>query len=161
MQFNSIQLNLIQLSSIQLYLYSVYYNRNCLKALFRHAEHDPQENMHTNEREYMSDSWANPETSCLTCRIWSGGWICLASMWGCMSCIHSSSCSIHVGFFLEFPNVFLVSDSFIPKPVGNLNTQTKGYSLFLKIRQCLWKIMAAFRLHGLKRQVEYNREPQP
>lgn len=71
---------------------------------------------------------AQPGTSCLTCRVWSGRRICLASMWGCISRIHGSSRSVHVGFFLELTNVFLVSDSFIPKPVGNLSRQTKEHS---------------------------------
>lgn len=70
---------------------------------------------------------ARPGTSCLTCRVWSGRRICLASMWGCISRIHGSSRSVHVGFFLELTNVFLVSDSFIPKPVGNLSRQTKEH----------------------------------
>lgn len=80
----------------------------------------------------MLKRWEKPDTSCLTCRVWRGGWICLASMRGYISRIHSSSCSIHVCFFLKFTNVFLVSDSFIPKPVGNLKTETKQYTLLLK-----------------------------
>ena len=34
----------IQFSSIQLYLYSIYYNTNCLEALFRDPEADPPAN---------------------------------------------------------------------------------------------------------------------
>lgn len=73
----------------------------------------------------MSNSLAEPGTSCLTCRVWSWGWICLASVWGCISRTDGSSRSVHVGFLLELTNVFLVSDSFIPKPVGNLSRQDK------------------------------------
>lgn len=101
---------------------------------------------------HISNSWAEPGTSCLTCRVWSWGWICLASMWGCISRIHGSSRSVHVGFFLELTNVFLVSDSFIPEPVGNLSRQTKEYSLIVTTyyhTEALRKTMAVFSLHGL------------
>lgn len=59
----------------------------------------------------------------LTCRIWSGGRVSLASVWGDVGRVHSSFGSVHVGFFLELSNVFLVSDSFISEPVGNLYKQ--------------------------------------
>lgn len=44
-------------------------------------------------------------------------------MGGDVGCGSSGSGSVHVGFFLEFSNIFLVSDSLISKPVGNLRKQ--------------------------------------
>lgn len=41
-------------------------------------------------------------------------------MGGDVGCGSGGSGSVHVGFFLEFSNVFLVSDSLISKPVGYL-----------------------------------------
>lgn len=76
-----------------------------------------------------------PETSCLTCRVGSGGWVCLASMWGCISRTDGSSRSVHVGLLLELTNVFLVSDSFIPKPVGNLSEKKKKQNAVLFSRK--------------------------
>lgn len=103
------------------------------------------------ERWYMSNSLAEPGTSCLTCRVWSWGWICLASVWGCISRIDGSSRSVHVGFFLELTNVFLVSDSFIPKPVGNLSRQDKrkqGGPLKICTQGIFQGSGVVFSLHG-------------
>ena len=38
-------LDSIQFNSIQFYLYSFYYNTNCLYALYRDPEHDPRANI--------------------------------------------------------------------------------------------------------------------
>lgn len=102
----------------------------------------------------MSNSLAEPGTSCLTCRVWSWGWICLASVWGCISRIDGSSRSVHVGFLLELTNVFLVSDSFIPKPVGNLSRQKNKTRSIVKFPtygafpQAFRRVRVVFSLHG-------------
>lgn len=56
-------------------------------------------------------------------RVWCGGGVCLVVLDGRghgVRCGHSRLCCVEIGFFLELPNVLLVPDSLIAKPVGHL-----------------------------------------
>lgn len=62
-------------------------------------------------------------TSRVRTRVWCGGGVCLVVLDGCghgVCCGHSRLCRVEIGFFLEFPDVLLVPDSLIAKPVGHL-----------------------------------------
>lgn len=53
---------------------------------------------------------------------WIGSWwgVCLAAVSRHTSCIDCGPRCVHIGLFLELADVFLVSDSLVPKPVWYL-----------------------------------------
>lgn len=56
-------------------------------------------------------------------RIWCGGGVGLVVLDGGshgVRCSHGRLCRVEIGFLLELPNVLLVPDSLIAKPVGHL-----------------------------------------
>lgn len=68
-------------------------------------------------------------TSRVRTRVWCGGGVCLVVLDGRghgVRCGHSRLCRVEVGFFLELPDVLLVPDSLIAKPVGHLQWREVG-----------------------------------
>lgn len=67
--------------------------------------------------------WMRYHPSRVRTGVWCGGGVCLVVLDGRghgMRCSHSRLCCVQIGFFLELPNVLLVPDSLIAKPVGHL-----------------------------------------
>lgn len=68
-------------------------------------------------------------TSRVRTRIWCGGGVGLVVLDGRghgVRCSHSRLCRIQIGFLLELPDVLLVPDSLIAKPVGHLQWREVG-----------------------------------
>lgn len=61
---------------------------------------------------------------------------------------HSGSGSVHIGLFLELPDVFLIPDSLVSEPVGNLQTCGQNSQTAFKFsKKKIKKNLADLKLH--------------